>query len=398
MPLDEINVADSQLFVTDTHFPYLERLRREAPVHYQRQHPEGGPYWSVTRYDDIMFVDTNHEIFSSEPTVNLPDVRLGVDMEMFIAMDQPKHTEHRKTVQPAMSSASLAGLGELIRERAIKIFDELPRGEPFDWVDRVSIELTTQMLATLFDFPWEHRRQLTYWSDLATTDPSSPDWISIEHRDQRLQECAFYFMKLFRERAKAPPRGDLLSMLAHGEGTRNMSPIELLGNVILLIIGGNDTVRNSITGGLYGLNKFPEQYDKVLADPSLIPNMVSEIIRWQTPGSYMRRTATRDVEMQGQTIKKGDKVMMWYASGNRDETMFPDADRLDIERENARRHMSFGFGIHRCYGARLGEMQLRIVWEEIVKRIGRIEVLEEPERVASYFVRGYSKMMVRIPA
>ena len=397
IPLDQINVADPELFRSDTMWPYFERLRKEAPVHYQAEH-EFGPYWSVTKYKDIMQVDINHAIFSSEPTITIVDPQEDFTLPMFIAMDPPKHDAQRKVVSPIVAPDNLAKLEGLIRERVGRIFDSLPRGEAFDWVDRVSIEITTQMLATLFDFPWEDRRKLTYWSDMATAGPASPDWVSHDHRKAVLFECAEYFMKLWNQRVNAEPGSDLISMLAHGESTRHMDRMEFLGNLILLIVGGNDTTRNSISGGLLALNQNPAEYDKLIADPSLIPNMVSEIIRWQTPLAYMRRTATEDTELGGQTIRKGDKVMMWYVSGNRDEEAIENADAFLIDRKGARHHLSFGFGIHRCVGNRLAELQLKIVWEEILKRFGKIEVVAEPERVASSFVKGYSKMMVRIPA
>jgi len=185
-------------------------------------------------------------------------------------------------------------------------------------------------------------------------------------------------------------------MLAHGDSTRNMPPMEYLGNVILLIVGGNDTTRNSISGGVLALNQNPEEYDKLRKNHSLIPNMVSEIIRWQTPLAYMRRTATQDTELRGKQIKQGDKVIMWYASGNRDSDVIQEADRFWIDRPNARKHLSFGFGIHRCMGNRLAEMQLRILWEEIMQRFEFIEVTGEPERVYSSFVKGYSSLPVRL--
>ncbi len=398
MPLDQINVADPELFRTDTMWPYFERLRKEAPVHYQKDH-EFGPYWSVTKFEDIVFVDTHHDLFSSEPAITIVNPQEDFRLPMFIAMDPPKHDAQRKVVSPIVAPQNLAKLEGLIRSRVVTIFEGLPRQEPFDWVDRVSVELTTQMLATLFDFPWEDRRKLTYWSDIATAGPASPLYVSDEHRRSTLMECAEYFLRLWNERVNAPePGGDLISMLAHGESTRNMDRMEFLGNLILLIVGGNDTTRNSLTGGLYALNKNPAQYDKLIANPSLIPNMVSEIIRWQTPLAYMRRTATQDVELRARQIRKGDKVLMWYVSGNRDEDVIADADSFIIDRERARHHLSFGFGIHRCVGNRLAELQLRIVWEEILKRFPKIEVLEEPQRVPSPFVKGYHKMMVRIPA
>jgi len=170
--------------------------------------------------------------------------------------------------------------------------------------------------------------------------------------------------------------------------------MELLGNLMLLIVGGNDTTRNSISGGVYFLNQFPEQYAKLKADPSLVPNMVSEIIRYQTPLAHMRRVATEDTELGGQKIRKGDKVVMWYVSGNRDEDAIDRPDEFLIDRPNARRHVSFGFGIHRCMGNRVAEMQLRILWEEILKRFDYVEVVGEPERVLSNFVLGYTNLPV----
>ncbi|UAL10724.1 cytochrome P450 [Caulobacter segnis] len=401
IPLDDYHVADPALFQADAMWPYFERLRKEEPVHWSKGDEEIGPYWSITRYNDIMTVDTTHQVFSSDAHlggITIRDFDEDFVLPMFIAMDPPKHDIQRKTVSPIVSPPNLAKLEGVIRGRVCEILDALPIGEPFDWVDKVSIELTTQMLATLFDFPWEERRKLTRWSDVATASPESGIVESEDARRAELLECLGYFTNLWNERVnQTEPGNDLISMLAHGEATRDMPPMEYLGNVILLIVGGNDTTRNSITGGLYALSKNPAEEAKLRADPSLIPNMVSEIIRWQTPLAHMRRTALEDFELGGKTIKKGDKVVMWYVSGNRDDTVIEDADAFIIDRPNARRHLSFGFGIHRCVGNRLAEMQLKIVWEEVLKRFPKIEVLEEPKRVFSTFVKGYERMMVRIP-
>jgi len=399
-PLEDFHVADPVLFQTDSMWPYFERLRKEDPVHLSKGNEETGPYWSITRYNDIMAVDTNHQVFSSEGGITIAETPPGgMPLPMFIAMDPPKHDIQRKTVSPIVSPQNLAKLEGLIRERVCLILDDLPIGEPFDWVDKVSIELTTQMLATLFDFPWEERRKLTRWSDIATASPESGLIESEDARRAELLECLAYFTNLWNERVNATePGGDLISMLAHGEATRDMPPMEYLGNIILLIVGGNDTTRNSLTGGLYALSKNPDQEAKLRANPELIPSMVSEIIRWQTPLAHMRRTALQDVELAGKTIKKGDKVVMWYVSGNRDDTVIENADSFIIDRDNPRRHLSFGFGIHRCVGNRLAEMQLKIVWEEILKRFPKIEVLDEPRRVYSSFVKGYETLTVRIPA
>ena len=401
MPLAELDLLDTDLWVNDTHWPYFERLRDESPVHY---HANGrfGPYWSVTRYADIMAVDTDHARFSSDAHlggITAKDMDDDFILPMFIAMDPPKHDVQRKAVSPIVSPGNLANLEVLIRERAQKIFDELPVGETFDWVQRVSIELTTQMLATLFDFPWEDRRLLTYWSDMATADETVPGNPTKPEREAIMLECLMYFTKLWNERVNAPPTGDLVSMLAHNPATRDMVPMEYLGNLILLIVGGNDTTRNSITGGLTFMAANPDEWAKLRADPLLVENAVSEIIRYQTPLAHMRRTALVDVELGGKQIRKGDRVVMWYVSGNRDERAIAEPNRFMVDRARARQHLSFGFGIHRCVGNRLAEMQLKIVWQEILKRYPRgIEIMGEPGRVPSAFVKGYTSLPVRIPA
>jgi cytochrome P450 len=343
-------------------------------------------------------VDRDHETFSSAGGISIVDAPSEFQSPNFIAMDPPKHDLQRNTVSPAVAPRNLALLEDTIRERAAKILDSLPVGETFNWVDRVSIELTTQMLATLFDFPFDERRKLTRWSDVATGGRETGVVTSVAERRAELLECLETFTAIWHQRANTAPAADLISMLAHGDATKDMihRPMEYLGNLILLIVGGNDTTRNSISGGVLALNKFPDEYQKLRDNPDLIPNMVAEIIRWQTPLSHMRRTATRDTELGGKQIRAGDKVVMWYASGNRDEEVFEDADRLIIDRKNARQHVSFGYGIHRCMGNRLAEMQLRVVWEEILKRFHTVEVVGEPLRVRSNFVKGYAELPVRL--
>ena len=395
--LDQINMAQPILFQNNAHGEYFRRLRKEDPVHYCAE-SDVGPFWSITKYDDIVEIDSNHKQFSSEPTISMGDPSEDFTTPMFIAMDPPKHDVQRKAANPGVAPARLADLEGLIRERAGKILDDLPVGQEFNWVDRVSIELTTQMLATLFDFPFEDRRLLTKWSDVTTDVEMFANEEKIQERREILRECLAYFTRLWLERAEQPPKFDFISLMAHNPDTKDMinNPMELLGNLILLIVGGNDTTRNSISAGIVALNQNPQEYDKLLADQTLVPNMVSEIIRWQTPLAYMRRTAKEDVEFQGKQIKKGDKIIMWYVSGNRDETKIENADSFLIDRARARQHMSFGFGIHRCMGNRVGEMQVRILWEEILKRFDRIEMVRDPIRVKSSFVMGYSEVMVRV--
>ncbi|WP_158915644.1 cytochrome P450 [Caulobacter sp. S45] len=397
MPIEQINVADPYLFAAGDELPYFARLRRDAPVHYQPEH-EFGPYWSVTRYQDIMAVDTDHETFSSEPAITIAEPEDDFRLPMFIAMDPPKHDVQRKTVSPVVSGPNLQTLEPLIRQRAGAILDALPIGEEFDWVDKVSAELTAMTLATLFDIPQEDRRKLTRWSDVATAREDSGVVESQAARRVELLECVDYFTQVWQDRLKGEPRNDLISMLAHGPSTRDMSRMEYLGNLVLLIVGGNDTTRNTISGSVLALNQNPEQYDRLKADRELIPGMVSETLRWQTPLAHMRRIAKRDVELGEKTIRQGEKVVMWYVSGNRDERMIERPDDYWIERPRARQHLSFGFGIHRCVGNRLAELQLMVIWQEILKRFSHVEVLAEPKRVHSSFVRGYERLPVRLHA
>ena len=399
-PLADFDVSDPALYQNDTWYPYFERLRREAPVHYCKDSLYG-PYWSVSKYRDCMQVEVNHQIFSNEiGGIQIEDQPKNMQRPSFIRMDPPKHDEQRKVASPIVAPGNLMNMEGLIRQRTCQVLDALPRGEVFDWVPRVSINLTTMMLATLFDFPFEDRAKLTYWSDVAICNVRSPDAIvkSEEERLEVLLDMAKYMQALFDERKKQPPKFDLLSMLAHGEATADMPLMEFIGNVVLLIVGGNDTTRNSMTGGLMALNQFPGEYRKLHANPGLIESAVSEIIRFVTPVIHMRRTALRDTELGGQTIKAGDKVVMWYVSANRDDDMIADPNRLIIDRARPRQHVSFGFGIHRCVGNRLAELQLKILWEEILNRFPMIEVVEPPKRIYSNFIHGFGSMMVRIPA
>jgi cytochrome P450 len=402
VPLEEIDVSNPYLYSEDTWHGFFARLRKEDPVHFVNS-PMYGPYWSVTRYRDIMQVDTSHTIFSSDAAMGgiaLKDVPLEFRKESFIAMDPPRHDDQRKIVSPIVAPPNLAKMSTTIRERAIRILDELPRGEVFDWVDRVSVELTTQMLSTLFDFPFEDRRTLTYWSNVATVNTRAGTEIDSEtKRDVVLQQMVSYFTDVWKIRQNEPPKPDLISMLAHGPATRDLPtrPAEFMGNLLLLIVGGNDTTRNSISGGLWALNKFPGEYGKLRANPELIAKMVPEIIRYQSPVVHMRRTALQDSELNGKLIRTGEKVAMWYISGNRDGEEIEDPDQFIIDRARPRQHLSFGFGIHRCVGNRLAEMQLTILWEEILKRFPMIEVVEEPKRSYSNLIHGITEMKVRIP-
>ncbi len=396
--LASLDISRMEIWRDDAWRAPFQRLLAEAPVHHCAD-SVFGPYWSVTRHADIMAVEAHPEIFSSSHDyggITIADLLGDMNLPQFIAMDRPKHTGQRRVVAPAFGPGEIVRMGEAIRKRTRELLDTLPVGEDFDWVDTVSIELTTQMLAILFDFPWADRRLLTLWSDWGGDIEAAVDPARSQIRHQHLIDMTNYFDRLFAERKALPPSGDLVSMMAHSDAMGDMEFKERTGNLILLVVGGNDTTRNSMSGAIHAFDQYPDQWDKLLADPSLIPGAVPEIIRWQTPLAHMRRTANQDTEIAGTPVKKGDKVILWYMAGNRDESVFPDAERLDVTRSNARRHLAFGFGIHRCVGARLAELQLQILFEEMAARAWRVRVTGTPEYVPQSFVHGYTRLPVRI--
>ncbi len=399
-PLEKIDPADYELFTSDELWGYFARLRKEDPVHWVPE-SDFGPYWAVTRFDDIVYVEKHPELFSSEGgiTVFTPPPGAVLQNAGFITMDGERHAAHRKVVQPVSSPRNLKKLEPLVRKHAAAILDSLPVGETFDWVDRVSIELTTNMLATMFDFDWETRRKLTFWSDMTTAGPDqlADMGMTVEDRQAALRECLEVFTKLWSERKGRQAESlDFVTALASADATQDLDPVTYLGTIILLIVGGNDTTRNSISGGVLALNQNPDQYEKLRNDPSVIPTMVDEIIRWQTPLAHMRRTATQDTELGGKQIKKGDKVAMWYVSANRDEDAIERADEFLVDRKDSKHHLSFGWGVHFCMGSRIAELQLRVLWEEIMRRFRFVEVVGEPVRTKSCFVKGYLELPVRL--
>ena len=400
---DPLDVSRAELYLTDTWHEPFRKLRAEAPIHYVAE-SKFGPYWSVSTYKPIVHIEALPKIFSSSYEYGGISIAFLVDRlledefrtPMFIAMDPPQHTAQRRTVAPAFGPSEVAQMKDEVRQRTAEVLDSLPIGETFDWVERLSIELTTGMLAKLFDFPWEQRHKLTYWSDIGGDVELAHEPGGIAARNAAAFEMATAFAALWEEKAKQPGGSDLISIMLRSDAMNEMSQEEFIGNLILLIVGGNDTTRNSMTGFVYGLDKFPTERAKLEADPTLIPNAVSELIRWQTPLAHMRRTVLEDTEIEGVKMKKGDKVVLWYLSANRDEDVFEDGDAIRVDRDNARRHLSFGYGIHRCVGARVAELQLCVLLEEMAKRRLRAIVVEEPERVPACFVHGYRKLMVKL--
>ena len=404
-PLEQLDVANPSRFEHDTWPTLFARLRDEAPVHYQNWGPGGegaeGDFWSITRFEDIVDIEKDWQTFSSSPSIAILDPEPDMIVQMFIASDPPLHDDQRRAVQPSVSPRNLTEFEALIRSRTAETLDALPDGETFNWVEKVSIDLTTKMLATLFDFPYKLRHKLTEWSDAITSDDriTNGEGLTIDERRVILMEMLQVFTDLWhRHKDDGVESFDLIRLLQKDPKTANLvdDPLAFMGNLMLLIVGGNDTTRNSMTGGVYFLNQNPAEYDKLKANHQLIPSMVSEIIRYQTPLPHMRRTTTRDVEFRGHHIPKDSRIVLWYISANRDERVIERPDEFIIDRANPRNHLSFGCGIHRCMGNRLAEMQLRIMWEEALKRFSHIEVMGEPKRTCNSFVRGYLDLPVRV--
>ena len=398
---DPYDVSDPALYETQTHARLFEHLRAQDPVHFCKC-PERGDHWSITRYDDIVEVEKNTDVFSNKYDlggIRLQDQAIGSVIEgssaTFISMDPPDHTRYRDMVKPAFTSANLRKLTDEIRAHVVEILDRLPRGETFDWVDNVANELPIQMLATLFNMPQQDRHRFLRWSNVMTgfDDPDVVE--SVDAARSELREFADYCMQLWNWRVAEPPSPDLVSMLVYGSQSRDLSPDDYVSTMALLTIGGNDTTRNTITGGLYALHQHPEQLAAMRSDRSLIRGAVNEILRWVTPVIHIRRTATQDFEFRGKQIKKGERVILWYVSGNRDESAYTEPETFDITRSGPR-HLSFGTGIHFCMGARLAEIQVNLLWEELLDRFQTIEVLAPPERLRSNFMHGLKSMPVRL--
>ena len=397
--LADLDVSDPALYHDDRWRPAFARLRQQAPVHYCKDSAYG-PYWSVSSYQFIEEAELNSKVFSNRADlggIQINNIAPDLNRPSFVSMDPPEHTGRRKSVTPMTNRSSLEKFSELIRERTGAVLDALPRGEVFDWADLVSTELTGMMLASMFDFPQEQRRQLIHWSDVATANLRA-DNAPVTTEDARyaeLERMADTFAPLWQQRLGGD-NFDLITMLANNPATANMDREEFIGTLFLLIVGGNDTTRNSMTGGLLALKENPGELEKVKADRSLIPNMVQEIIRYQTPVIHMRRTALADTELNGQAIAAGDKVVLWYISANRDEEKFEAPEAFRIERDNARRHLSFGVGIHRCIGDRLAALQIQVLWEELLARDINVDVIGPADRLYSNFIRGYNSLPVII--
>jgi cytochrome P450 len=399
--ISAVDVSDIALFVEDRWREPFAKLRAEMPISWCPDSPYGG-YWSVASHALIQEVEMQPMLFSSSwenGNIVISDPPPESNLPNFIAADPPVHTEQRKVISPAFNPSQMATQEKVVRQRTTELFDALPVGETFDWVENVSIPLTIGMLCILFDFPWEERHDLKRWSDYGSG--VGPDTASEAYRTEWMAQMGQMLARFdaeFAKRRALPPTDDLLSRMVHSDAMGSLNPMERLANIALLIVGGNDTTRNSMSGFVEATNLYPAELERLRADRTLIPNAAQEIIRWQSPVSHMRRTAMADTVLGGQVIAKGEKLVLWYISGNRDESVFPDAERFDVGRDNARRHVAFGHGIHRCVGARLAEIQLATLIEQFIERGIRVEMQGPPERLPSPFLHGFVHMPVRMVA
>jgi cytochrome P450 len=403
---DPLDLTRADLWAEDRWQEPMRELRARGPIHWNDA-SKFGPHWSVMQYRPIQHIESLPKIFSSsweyggitvERDLTKEMLDFNQPMPMFIAMDPPQHSAQRRTVAPAFGPAEVERMRADAVSRTSAVLDALPIGTPFDWVKSVSMELTTQMLAILFDFPWEERDKLNKWSDMAGDIEIGVTSEGRARRAAESVELAGAFMQLWNAKAQDPSGPDLISIMLRSDAMSHMEPNEFLANLVLLIVGGNDTTRNSMSAYAWGLHQYPDQRAILEQNhsPELAVNAMHEIIRWQTPLSHMRRTATEDTELFGQQIKKHDRIALWYTSANRDESVFENGEHIQVERENARRHLSFGYGIHRCVGARVAELQLTTLIAELQKRRLRVNVVEAPEIVPACFVHGYKQMMVEL--
>jgi len=395
----------------------FSELRKEEPVAWCPETEEGTGFWSITKYDDIQFVSKNPKLFSSDRVhggITFPsqesrrlrnisrskgvqnkfkDLNILEAGDSMIQMDPPVHTKHRHMVAPGFSPKRLSNLTPHIRERCVDILDQLAGTGECEFISSVAAELPIQMLAELFGVNQEDRTKLLGWSNVIIGGDDPDMRLDTDHVVTALTELYQYALDLHQKR-REEPGDDLISMLANTEVEGKLTSInDYVSAFILLIVAGNETTRNSISGGVLALSQHPEEKQKLLNDPSIIANAVDEIIRWVHPVIYMARTALEDINLGDQNIKKGDRLVLWYMSGNRDEDKWEDPFSFKVTREGPR-HLSFGYGQHLCIGWRLAEIQLTVCIEEILKRFPDFEVKGEVKRMRSNFLNSIKHMNV----
>jgi linalool 8-monooxygenase len=401
----DVDLGNPDLYVSGVPHEVFTWLRREDPVHWNPV-TNGRGFWSITRYDDIVAISKNPEVFSSarehgghriydENIVGTAGMGAEETDAPFISMDPPEHNRYRRMISPGFGPSRLKALEGQIHDRVCNILDRLGTRKECEFVTEVAAELPIQVLAELLGIPQADRLKLFDWSNsmIAEDDPELRK--GPEETAADVRAMIEYSGRLWEERV-ANPGTDLISMLIHPDADGEvMSKERYLGTFILLVAAGNETTRNSISGGLIALAQFPEQRQQLADNPALYGTAAAEIIRYVSPIMHMRRTAIADSVVRGKTIRRGDKVIMWYVSANRDEQIFTNPFGFDLARAEATQ-LGFGVGQHFCLGARLAELQLRIFFTEFLRRYPNAEPSGPIRRMRSNFVAGIKEMPVRL--
>ena len=395
-----------ETFINGQPFELFKRLREEAPIYWHEESLDYEPgFWALTKHEDIIKVSKDPMTFSSavgghlmtmgDPEVVDPSAVAAIIGNM-IGMDPPDHQVYRKMVAPSFTPKAIRNLEEDMRKKIQELLENVEGKSEFNFVTEISEQLPLWVLCEMMGIPESDRPKIR---DLVNNLTDA----SIQQDPNNAFQIWVNYMELFKmgrdmiEERRKKPTEDLMSVVANTQVEGDELPPELLdGFFLLMVIAGNETTRNTLTGGLMALTENPEEREKLLKDLSLIANATDEMLRWVTSVIYFRRTATQDTQIRGQDIKAGDKVVMWYGSGNRDEEVFPDGHLFRVDRENARKHLAFGAGEHLCLGNRLGHMQIRILFEELLERYPNIHSVSDPIRIPSNFLAGISELKVSI--
>jgi len=412
VPLAEVDLSDLDAFARNEAWGMFDTLRREDPVHWNEERDMGSGFWAVTRYDDVCAVDKDAETFTSTKFVNLEEVDedLMDVRRSILETDGPRHRALRKLIHREFSAGNLMrNYEEFLRGLTRQTVDQALQSTEFDFVKKISADFPIQVLARLLDVPSSDTDQLIDWGNqmVGNTDPDYTDYLITDADSDKYKQYPFrtpvsldvfeYGRELARKR-KGGDGTDLVSMLVNKqpEDGQPLSDSDFDNYFLLLVIAGNETTRHAISQSMLALIENQDQLRKLQDDPSLIQPAVEEMLRWASPVYHFRRTATRDLEMGGKQIKEGDKVVMWFASANRDESVFDDPYRFDVTRKDIA-HVTFGKGSpHLCLGNMLARMEIRLMFEELLPRLKSIELGGEVTRVRSNFVNGIKRFPVAV--
>ncbi|RZO96939.1 MAG: cytochrome P450 [Gammaproteobacteria bacterium] len=393
-------------FIEGQPFDLFERLRHEAPIYWHEESLDFEPgFWALTKHEDIVRVSKDPLTFSSaagghlmsmgDPEVIDPTAVAAIIGNM-IGMDPPDHQIYRKMVAPSFTPKAIRNLETDMRQKIRDLLENVEGKGEFNFVTEIAEQLPLWVLCEMMGIPESDRPKIR---DLVNNLTDA----SIQQDPENSFQIWVNYMELFKmgrdmiEERRKNPTDDLMSVVANTKVEGGQLPPELLdGFFLLMVIAGNETTRNTLTGGLMALTENPEERNKLIKDPSLISNATDEMLRWVTSVIYFRRTAMKDTNIRGQDIKAGDKIVMWYGSANRDEDIFPDGHLFKVDRENAKKHLAFGAGEHLCLGNRLGHMQIRILFEELLARFPNIHATADPVRVPSNFLAGISELKVNL--